>query len=695
MDVIERPSLEIKEIADKAAELIAKNDKENLKAYLDELKQHSKSLYNSEKAPVSLVGNGSMKVGIWKQETSNGKNGWVRDNDLSDDWIFWAANNRIPPKTDAFRVVFLGESVARGFLYEPYYTPANVLSEILNNAQHDRNVEVVDLAKTDMNLEGLAETCKESLHLDPDAIVLFAGNNWSPPATGLSEEDVNRLLDNIDSKEISEVYKEIIERILKTKITGFLEDLGKIKATRDIPILFIIPEFNLLDWRASEKENSVSALNGRDTVKWIELRDHTRKLMEDELWEKALDEAGKMIQVDASHPLGHEYKGDCLLQMDRTSDARSAYEAARDTSMFGRTGDSKPRMFRISREVILEHAPHQGIDVIDSVDLFDSYLDRKLPDRRIFLDYCHLSSEGIQVTMAAIANQLIGHISPLSQDIPVEPVYPKPDNDKEAFARFSAAIHNAHWGQSYPVVLHHVKEAIIQSDDQFREFLRLYCDMATRKVSAHLASSFEQMILTGLLDQYMHLMHPKNGKPMDIDLADAIASICDSKEEKWIDELRSLRINEHAADDRPINLLDSFYHQSSYERIFHDRGYAFFRAHDNVTNFFLVATPKSSIECNISLRIPTLGNTKSEEVSIWVNDNHICDISASAGWGRQTFRIPQEALSSGINRLTLKWPLPVDGTPRKVHHSIGTALGIISSLFHTFGEIYTFEARPV
>ena len=72
-------------------------------------------------------------------------------------------------------------SLWRGdILYDPHFTPAQALQKIMDAACGPAKIEVVDLARTDLMHEQLQELIVQALHLEPDALVIFAGNNWFP-----------------------------------------------------------------------------------------------------------------------------------------------------------------------------------------------------------------------------------------------------------------------------------------------------------------------------------------------------------------------------------------------------------------------------------------------------------------------------------------------------------------------------------
>lgn len=57
---------------------------------------------------------GETRVGIWKAVKKDGKSTLTRDVSLLEEWKYWANKNEISEKSGQ-RIVFLGESVARGY----------------------------------------------------------------------------------------------------------------------------------------------------------------------------------------------------------------------------------------------------------------------------------------------------------------------------------------------------------------------------------------------------------------------------------------------------------------------------------------------------------------------------------------------------------------------------------------------------
>ena len=75
--------------------------------------------------------------------------------------------------------MLFGESAAAGYLYAPHLTPARVLESQLENLGGEGAFEVIDLARVNECLGPLVDTVSSSLQINPDLLVIFAGNNWN------------------------------------------------------------------------------------------------------------------------------------------------------------------------------------------------------------------------------------------------------------------------------------------------------------------------------------------------------------------------------------------------------------------------------------------------------------------------------------------------------------------------------------
>jgi Flp pilus assembly protein TadD len=81
-----------------------------------------------------------------------------------------------PKPAGLYRVFVLGESAAMGFP-EPSFGMARMLSALLEARMPGRRVEVINAAMTAINSHAMAVIARECSRLQPDAVVIMAGNN--------------------------------------------------------------------------------------------------------------------------------------------------------------------------------------------------------------------------------------------------------------------------------------------------------------------------------------------------------------------------------------------------------------------------------------------------------------------------------------------------------------------------------------
>ncbi|HVQ40430.1 MAG TPA: hypothetical protein VMS31_23010, partial [Pyrinomonadaceae bacterium] len=139
---------QLKNTAYRLAQLFESEDGERILRLITQLSTCQDRTGSSTEEPTKPVNTpGKLRVGTWEATDEANGRAFVRVN-AGDPWHLWANVQRIPPKGSRRRVVLLGESVARGLLYDPQFNPALALQEILNTACGPSDIEVVDLART-------------------------------------------------------------------------------------------------------------------------------------------------------------------------------------------------------------------------------------------------------------------------------------------------------------------------------------------------------------------------------------------------------------------------------------------------------------------------------------------------------------------------------------------------------------------
>lgn len=200
---------------------------------LDNLSKDKKTLLNDE------VFNHE-KFGVW--ENHNGK--WVRDSQRYDSWYFWADKHLIPKKRqETTRVVLMGESVARGYLFDPVINLAKIME--YHFKQSTTEIEVIDLARIDMTALGLRDALRAVEVFEPDYLICFAGNNWHQMEM-LSGADLVILSDIFKKEGLSSVREYIKDNIMYPEINKVLAAFSDL--SESCKLIFVIPGFNEAGW---------------------------------------------------------------------------------------------------------------------------------------------------------------------------------------------------------------------------------------------------------------------------------------------------------------------------------------------------------------------------------------------------------------------------------------------------------------
>lgn len=684
----------LKEIATNLSQILSQNEVDNTKvqSLLAMLGYKSGSNGSGEFPEFSSL---NQNIGIYKPEIINDELHYVRDPALKDAWDFSADVPTIFPKKRK-RIILLGESVARGFLLDPYLTPSMVIEKIFSENSLSDEFEILDLAETNIKMELLKERYLQCFSLHPDMIVFFAGNNWR---SSLIEQllknkiYVAKLIKTLESSDTMHEVKLILEGFFEELIISFLTYIQH-NNRRKIPILFVLPEYNLMNSRCSPGEQYFTKLTGDGMSKWISTFKATKEALAKSDYKTGEKLATLMIEIDPSHPMGFELLADFKLLQNEYDEARKCLECARDTALFCRTG-STPRIFNVIRNALTERARTHDVHILDLSLVFKNYQNGRLPGKELFLDYCHLTETGINVASEAICKTIFNI---LLIDIPKNLKVPfvKVDDSVKAFSHFFAAIHNAHWGQPYEILYYHCIEAV-NSSRQVVQAMILYIEIMCRRAPNNLCSALEQLLSCNKLDRCVHaLIHPPKNKILEIDLIKAMTDALRTVGVEVEHRINEIRLKEHFLSQQEINLLLAPYCCTCYDMYLGTK-VLFYEARTNESDFLLIASKDHQIQLKITLRIPEDHGVS--KVGLRVNNCNIAELQASRAWQNYSITIPSEVIESGINNIRISWPIPNYVEKEKLIMSSCSPLEMLSLLldkkFYVFGSIFAFNCLRI
>jgi hypothetical protein len=225
----------------------------------------------------------------------------------------------------------------------------------------------------------------------------------------------------------------------------------------------MIPEFNLRDWH-DPITNAPYLPNGLNKT-WLELHQEARQALQDKDYEKAALLAQRMIEIDEGICTAGLYiLAECKRHAKDVEAERKYLTLARDATSWDVSQETIPRPYAVMQNAVREETSKHNVQVIDLPELFKEYLKGEIADRRLFLDYCHLTTEGIRVAMGAAASCVLRALKGVNRSwlwLVDNRVAPSPEMKAEAL--FLAMITNTHGSQAYELAHHFCAEALNHS----------------------------------------------------------------------------------------------------------------------------------------------------------------------------------------------------------------------------------------
>ena len=625
------------------------------------------------------------RVGIWQRAQGGA---FTRNPGLRQRWPYWANVSRIPPKGTKKRVVLLGESVARGFPYDPLFNVAKALELMLNTTGD--GIELVDLACTSQTLPELLQILREFVELSPDVLVIFAGNNWGSTGTdhgALDGAHRSALLSQHGVIGLRRLYEANIEQ----HVRNLVAEIGELRERTNIPVVFVIPEFNLLDW--CDARPLAPHLPARQNVEWRQQREIAQAALARGDIAQLSRASEQMIVLDGGTTAwSFRMAAEACLRSKDFDGARERLEQSRDAEIWDHFPHA-PRCYGVVQRVLREALHACSIPTVDLPKLFADCFPGELPGRRLFVDYCHLSVEGIRYCCAFIAAELAPLLSRgtasaahfLGARLRVNP-------QVEAQAHFAAAIHNAHWGYDCDEIVEHHCQRALEQDPAIADQMRRYIDLMTRKAPGWMCSSTAALAYASAnpaMARYVIGMLPQQPRVLDEALLSTLARLTN-----FTTELAKLRIAEHGRRETTTNLLDSLHslHSLSQREAFwlmpgtRSSAPDYYRAFGDSSDFYLFEDIPADCVFRLTVRLP---DQSIGAITIEINGTALAHVSLDRAWTEVCIDVPAHGLRRGSNTITIKWPPPLL-TYETVMAAASATRSAAIELFPIFGEIHTF-----
>ncbi|HEX4966684.1 MAG TPA: hypothetical protein VF173_38090 [Thermoanaerobaculia bacterium] len=647
-------------------------------------------------------------ISLWEPREEGGERVFVRPAPLPLGDHFAAVRTLRPKKSELpLRAVLFGESVAAGYLYAPHLTPAQVLEAQLKAAGGEANFEVIDLARTNETLASLAETVRTSLQINPDVLVIFAGNNWnlletpevSPyaPSAAARREYAAAL----EAEGAAGPLQLAAER-LRQRAEAALDQIGLIAQAVRIPAVLVLPEVSLADW---ETRQPPLWLAGDGNARWYALYEEAVRHLEEGDFKAACVQ--EMQELDGGacastwRLLARAFTG-----LGDLANARRAALAEVDAAAYATLAFlGAPQATTAARELLRAAARRHGFVAVDLREVFASYTGGALPGRRLFLDYCHLTAEGMHVAMAAVAAQVLNLSGMMEAEVEwrtLLPRLPPPalSPEAEATARLGAAMHTAH--RLLPVspkgaILEHWLEAALAASPGVEEAMLDLAEARCAPCPAVLTAAQRRNFDSSFR---LLLAHGWRWDHLDADLLEAIQAVLERRGRPVRERIAALLLRHHALRSEGTDLSEPPYLWEPLERFYPEvmryadlAERATFRSPWPESSFCLVSDGEEDVVIEPTLRLPA---GRAGTVRLAVNGTAAAAMEGAASWRRAALRIGRELLRPGLNRLTVRWPPPAgpgEGATKAAVERLER--GLAADLHPVFGEIFSLVARPM
>lgn len=129
-----------------------------------------------------------------------------------------------PKPAGVYRVLWLGESAAKGFPQPPCLAASAFLEAMLNDLWPERKVEVINLACTAVASFPIRGILKEAIHYEPDLVVVYCGNNEFFGAYGVAS--LHRSGDSVAAMEFQRWLRSLALSQTFERLTAQAESAG-------------------------------------------------------------------------------------------------------------------------------------------------------------------------------------------------------------------------------------------------------------------------------------------------------------------------------------------------------------------------------------------------------------------------------------------------------------------------------------
>jgi hypothetical protein len=559
----------------------------------------------------------------------------------------WAAHDGFAQRRSAaHRCVLLGESVARGFHFDPSITPAHALQSALGT-----ETEVIDLACVALHPGRRYEDLVDGVsRLEPTELVLMAGNNWS--CTVWENTGAQETLDlaGAISSGLEAHCSFIRRRVCATARRTVEYALERARAT-GFRLVLVLPGFNLLDWHYERL--TPRWLPRGDLRAWISLRTQVERLIETSS-DRAIPLLKQMLALDGGClEITNEWLARALLKQGDGEGAKHHFEKARDAGTYS-DGFAVPRCpGYVLDELRCLGEENEDLHLVDLPRLFEAHSPGGIPGRDLFADYCHLSPKGMALAMGAVSAKLRA----LRGDKAVADASRAWSESAEETQGYRsgclvAAIHNARSSQSHELVKWWLDKALTRAPQRHRMIdtaLGTELNLPGGALIREIGCADDPV-----LDVYLKATRPSSNNELYLlsAIGEVVKAHSDTRAVMAALAKRAGRLLKPGPSlDVVAARMTRFRSCDRSEKVFHDC--MFSRSLSPDSCFAFQADP-GEYTIEVVARTPQLQRGEGE-VTVSIDGALIGRFPAQREWGTYAFRTNMPALASELHELAIAW----------------------------------------
>lgn len=679
---------------------------------------------------------GFKPIGTWHPVCQNHEIIFMRQTQA--DSIFWeSTRTEIKQKKvpNTKRVCVIGESAASGMFFTPQFSPTIALDSYL--IQYSDHIwETIDLTRSCMNVGALFDTCHAALQLEPDFLVIIAGNNWFSDV--IFEHDAPfskrqthiKILEQEGPQGLTHAYRKDLKAHAKN-IKGQLEEISRITSS---VFIVAVPASNYADW---ERRVPISWLTNHKTSKWYELYQEASAALERKSYEESLELGHKMIAIDGGFaPTSNRIVANSLMALERHDEAHSFCVTESDYAIMYDQITSFPGTPSFVRKILMNSKDNANLFFIDLETVFIDYLNKKTIGSTLFIDYCHMTPTAFNVAMAPIASLILNShdvsfssaainekntlmTSDKRQERPSSYFWkdlvqklqtPIIDSFRLAISYFYIALYNCHFNEpviNTPEIADYVKlfQKAVDCNPSILHAMELYIQARGCEFGAGFSLSKAGQSLYELINSPLDFPVAQSTPGVD---ALTINALCETLQQNGRNgyELRDkyqapyIRLLEKGVDlTEPLYIerINSVVRLAVDSEISTRRKVPFYKSWWPFSHFSLVADTKSDLELKlVCRRSSNISHNTDRKLEIIINGNVFSNIPITEKWCKHTLIICKNQLINGFNRLSIKWP-QLEQIDAIEIQKIATryAMGLNIDVFPVFGEVHSLMVRKI